>query len=173
MRANQGPADERIATSNEAALRFRLRADGVADLADHAALRRFGGDEPDAFRAAILRFAGMDGQADGAAPALAALLLEADLRPDDRLLVTGSPPWPWLDALARVVTLVRAPHATPATLREIAMAEAARAVVAPPGWLAAAGLLDAPGAEPRGVRLEGWCDCNPGPPRPLQRDAPS
>jgi hypothetical protein len=78
--------DEHTATSNEAALRFKLRADGIADLADHAALRRFAAAHPAAFRKAILDFAGIAEDTEGTAvPALVAMLLEADLRPDDRL----------------------------------------------------------------------------------------
>jgi hypothetical protein len=145
--------DERRATSNEAALRFRLRADGVADLADHAALRRFAADRPADFHAAVLGFAGV------AAPpgALAALLLDADLRPDDRLLVAGTPVPAWLGALAWVV---HAPHATPATLRAIAEAEQASVVIAPPAWLAAAGLDNTAGCGLRGVNPEGWADAS-------------
>ncbi len=160
--------DERGATCNEAALRFRLRADGTARLADHAALRRFAADQPAAFRAALLAFAGV------AAPAaaLAALLLEADLRPDDRLLVAGTPVPAWLGPLAHVV---HAPHATPATLRALAEAEQASLVVAPPSWLAAArlpdiGLSHTPGSGPRGLYPEGWPDATaePMPARPTR-----
>jgi hypothetical protein len=78
--------DEHTATSNEAALRFRLRADGIADLADHAALRRFAAAHPAAFATAILQFGGVAEDTEGTVvPALVAVLLEADLRPDDRL----------------------------------------------------------------------------------------
>ncbi len=78
--------DEHTATTNEAALRFKLRADGIADLTDHAALRRFAVANPAAFRKAILDFAGIaDDTAGTTVPALVAVLLEADLRPDDRL----------------------------------------------------------------------------------------
>jgi hypothetical protein len=143
--------DERRATSNEAALRLRLRAEGIADLADHAALRRFAAAEPATFNDAILAFAGVAAPPD----ALAALLLDADLRPDDRLLVAGTPAHAWLRPLARVI---RAPHATPATLRAIAEAEQASLVIAPPSWLAAAGLTEATPCGPRGIYPAGWSD---------------
>jgi hypothetical protein len=190
-------AAETTATSNAAALRFRLRAQGIADLADNAALRRFAAAEPDAFHAAVAGFAGIHGPArlwregvskplklrrpdgnavlfDGGAPPagvagelgrvwsteallppLAALLIEADLRPDDRLLVAGFEPWPWLAALTQGIALVLAKDATPATLRAIAALEGATAVAAPASWLDAASLDDAPppGA-PRAIRLD-------------------
>jgi hypothetical protein len=116
--------DERRATSNEAALRFLLRAKGVANLPDHAALRRLAADQPAAFQAAIQAFAGVIAPPD----MLAALLLEADLRPDDRVLAGKTTP-AWLDALAQVVD---APDALPGTPRAIDEAERASVVVAPP-----------------------------------------
>jgi len=196
--------DERSVTSNEAALRFRLRACGIAVLPDYAALRRFAAAQPTAFHTAVLAFAGIVGptarltgnaapeglvlrHADGVrrvvdfatvaclpvelpailtrswraaalAPALAALLLEADLRPDDRLLVAGLRPWPWLGALTQGIKLILAADATPATLRAIAAAEEASVIAAAPAWLATASLDDAPACRPRGVYLDGWAD---------------
>ncbi len=152
--------DEPGAATNQAALRFQLRATGIAELPDHAALRRFAAAQPAAFRAAILGFAGVAAPPD----ALAALLLDADLRPDDRLLVAGTVAPAWLGRLAHVI---QAPGAMPATLRAIVAAERADVVVAPAAWLAAAGLNDAPGAGPRGVSLEALSDCNPAAPRPF------
>ncbi len=129
---------ERSVTSNEAALRFRLRAEGVADLADRAALDRFAATRPDAFRQAVLDFAGLPA-GTAAISALVAVLLDADLRPDDRLLVAGLSRWPWLNAIgATVVT-------------EVAQADA---VVAPAAWLAAAGLADTGQPGPRVVAIE-------------------
>ena len=185
-------AAERTGTSNEAALRFCLRAEGVANLPDFGALRRFAVDNPSAFQAAMLRYAGiagssttllvadrpprlvlrrMDGLSDlnallvhpwpaaTLAAALAAVLLQADLRPDDRLLVAGLPPWPWLAALTQDIPVILATDATPQTLRDITVAEAATVIAAPPDWLHAAGLSTAPEAGPRGVYVtEDWPD---------------
>jgi len=150
---------ERIATGNEAALRFRLRAEGIADLPDHAALRRFAAAQPERFQAALLAFAGL-GQKPPAVPqgaaevaswpvaqlaeALAVVLLEADLRPDDRLLLAGPDRWPWLAARTQGIAVIVADAATPASLRAVAAAARASAIAAPPAWLEAAGLA-APG----------------------------
>jgi hypothetical protein len=141
-----GTDAECSATGNEAALRFRLRADGIADLPDHAALRRFAAADPDRFQTAILDFAGLGAaqvapaQAVGLAAALAVVLLEADLRPDDRLLVAGTAPWPWEAARTQGIPVILAREATPASLRAVAEAERASAIAAPPAWLEAAGL---------------------------------
>ena len=54
---------------------------------------------------------------------LADLLLHADLRPDDRLLVAGSAAWPWLAALLEGTTVILA-AAAPATLLATAADEA-------------------------------------------------
>ena len=68
---------------------------------------------------------------------LADLLLHADLRPDDRLLVAGSAAWPWLAALLEGTTVILA-AATPATLLATAAEEAATVLVAPAQTLAEA-----------------------------------
>jgi acetoacetyl-CoA synthetase len=67
---------------------------------------------------------------------LAELLLHADLRPDDRLLVIGSA-WPWLAALLERTTVILA-AATPATLLAVAAEEGATVLVAPAQVLAEA-----------------------------------
>ncbi len=61
---------------------------------------------------------------------LADLLLHADLRPDDRLLVANAAPWPWLVALLEGTTVILA-AATPATLLATAAEERATVLVAP------------------------------------------
>jgi hypothetical protein len=67
---------------------------------------------------------------------LAELLLHADLRPDDRLLVTG-PQWPWLAALLEGTTVILA--ACPAAaLLALAAEEHATVMVAPAQTLAEA-----------------------------------
>jgi hypothetical protein len=67
---------------------------------------------------------------------LADLLLHADLRRDDRLLVVG-PAWPWLAALLEGTTIVLAAPAS-AALLAAAAAETATVVVAPAQTLAEA-----------------------------------
>jgi hypothetical protein len=68
---------------------------------------------------------------------LADLLLHADLRPDDRLLVVGSAPWPWLAAVLEGTSVILA-AATPATLLATAAHDAATVLVAPAQTLAEA-----------------------------------
>jgi hypothetical protein len=65
---------------------------------------------------------------------LADLLLHADLRTDDRLLVVG-PSWPWLASLMDGTAIVFV-AATPATLLATAAAERASVLVAPAQLLA-------------------------------------
>jgi hypothetical protein len=66
---------------------------------------------------------------------LAELLLHADIRPDDRLLVADGPTWPWLASLLEGTTVIlAAPSAD--TLLTAAADEAATIVVAPARILA-------------------------------------
>lgn len=66
---------------------------------------------------------------------LAELLLFADLRPDDRVLVAGGATWPWLAALTLGTTVILAP---PAPLLAAAAQEAATVLIAPGAALAVA-----------------------------------
>jgi hypothetical protein len=68
---------------------------------------------------------------------LADLLLHADLRPDDRVIIAGSAAWPWLAALLEGTTVILA-AATPATLLATAAEEVATVLVAPARALAEA-----------------------------------
>ncbi len=68
---------------------------------------------------------------------LAELLLHADLRPDDRLLVANSAPWPWLAALLEGTTVILA-ATTQDTLLATAAEERATVLVAPAQTLAEA-----------------------------------
>jgi hypothetical protein len=68
---------------------------------------------------------------------LAELLLHADLRPDDRLLVIGSVPWPWLAGLLEGTTIILA-TAAPATLLATTADEGTTILVAPAEALAEA-----------------------------------
>jgi hypothetical protein len=66
---------------------------------------------------------------------LAELLLFADLRPDDRVLVAGVASWPWLAALTQGTTVILA---SPEPLLAVAAQEAATVLVAPAAALASA-----------------------------------
>jgi len=68
---------------------------------------------------------------------LADLLLHADIRPDDRVLVVGAAAWPWLAALLEGATVMLA-SATAHTLLAIAGEEAASVLVAPAALIAEA-----------------------------------
>lgn len=67
----------------------------------------------------------------------AELLLHADLRPDDRVLLAGVPAWPWLVALLEGSTLILAASGS-AALLTTAAEEQATVLVAPAGTLASA-----------------------------------
>jgi hypothetical protein len=67
---------------------------------------------------------------------IADVLLHADLRPDDRLLVVGSA-WPWLTALLEGVTIIAA-AVTPGDLLITAAEDSATVLVAPAQMLARA-----------------------------------
>jgi hypothetical protein len=85
------------ATGNGAAFAHWLRAVHGVRIAGEVALRAWAAAAPDACEAALLAFAGPDFTS---ARLAAGLLLEADLRPDDRLFATTRPPW--LDQALRV-----------------------------------------------------------------------
>ncbi len=103
---------EREATTNRAAFRHWLRAvHGRMLDPPEAALRRWAEAEPAAAAALILAFAG---PGFASARLAAGLLLLADLRPDDRILVLGPKPG-WL-AEALEVTEGRAARAGEATV---------------------------------------------------------
>ncbi|MBW4093768.1 MAG: hypothetical protein HIU82_22150 [Proteobacteria bacterium] len=69
--------------------------------------------------------------------ARAALLLHADLRPDDVVLLAGLPPDAWLPALTSGTTLIVS-TTTPAALLPLAAETGATVLAAPAGWIAAA-----------------------------------
>jgi len=68
---------------------------------------------------------------------LAELLLHADLRPNDRLLIAGSPAWPWLAALLAGTTLILA-DPSPGRLLATMAREQASVLVTPSAVLAEA-----------------------------------
>ncbi len=63
--------------------------------------------------------------------AASVLLLDADLRPDDRLLVAGAAPWPWVWALREGATLILCAGTDRPALRRVAADEGATILVAP------------------------------------------
>lgn len=63
----------------------------------------------------------------------AEVLLHADMRPNDRVLVAAGPPWPWLLALRHRTQLVLAPPPSPAALLAVAAEEQATILVADAG----------------------------------------
>ncbi len=69
--------------------------------------------------------------------ARAALLLHADLRPDDIVLLAGVPPDAWLPALTDGTTLIVA-TTTPARLLPLAAETGTTVLAAPAGWIAEA-----------------------------------
>lgn len=75
---------------------------------------------------------------------LAELLLFADLRPDDRVLVAGGAAWPWFAALTQGTTVILAP---PEPLLAAVAEEASTVLVAPAATLASAAFRRA-GARP-------------------------
>lgn len=182
------PDAERVITTNAWAFLHSLRMTTGPDLSGWGELVQFSSTEPDAFRAAITRFARLPPEptrlarqagpqealalrpagggrltfsrdqlaAQGTAltagisaplsrawhPGLlvrpaAELLLHADLRPDDRVLLAGVPAWPWLVALLEGTTLILAAAGSTALLA-MAAEERATVLVAPAGTLASA-----------------------------------
>ncbi|MDQ2805071.1 MAG: hypothetical protein M3Y41_21225 [Pseudomonadota bacterium] len=158
------PDAERIATSNAWAFLHWLRFVRGRHLSGWSALTEFAVAEPAEFAAAIAAFASLlplplpqgegegEGEGDCAAPLtpalsprkrgwrgglLAGLLLHADLRPDDRVLVAGCAARPWVAARLQGTTVILT--ALPAdALIEAAAAEQASVVVAPASILAEA-----------------------------------
>ena len=103
------PHRERVVTTNAWAFLHWLRMARGIDLRDWAALQRWSAASPGAFGAAMRAFARLPDEpialppTPGAWPPdrlirpLADVLLHADLRRDDRLLIVG-PGWPWVAA---------------------------------------------------------------------------
>ena len=132
------PDKERVVTTNAWALLHWLRTVHGVDLAGWSALQHWSVDDAAGFSAAIAAFAsGPDRDMKVAAE----LLLYADLRPDDRLLVLG-PSWPWTEARTEHVRIIAA--GDPLTA---AATEHASVLVAPERELAAAA-FQRPGQRP-------------------------
>ncbi|MBV9118170.1 MAG: hypothetical protein JOY63_12490 [Acetobacteraceae bacterium] len=109
------PHPEQVATSNAWAFLQWVRATGRGDVEGWEGLIAWSAADPAGFSDALAEFAGLPlhslsaprgGEGRGevgeprraleAARQHAEVLLHADLRPDDRVLVAAGPPWPWL-----------------------------------------------------------------------------
>ncbi len=100
------PDRERVVTTNAWAFLHWLRTTGAVDLPDWAAMQRWSAREPADFGHAIRAFARQPDAAPALIRPLADALLHADLRPDDRALVSGAV-MPWMAAQANGTTIVR------------------------------------------------------------------
>ena len=101
------PDRERVITTNAWAFLHWLRITRAVDLADWAAMQGWSAREPGAFAEAMRAFARQPEVAMALIGPMAEALLFADLRPDDRVLVSG-PVMPWLAAQANGTAIVSA-----------------------------------------------------------------
>ncbi|MBV8615182.1 MAG: hypothetical protein JOY66_15655 [Acetobacteraceae bacterium] len=155
------PHPEQVATSNAWAFQHWLRASGRADLNGWKGLIAWSAADPAGFTDALTEFAGLsllnslsatwggEGRGEvGDAPIqwaerersravrpCAEVLLHADLRPDDRVLVAAGPSWPWQLALRYRTQVVLARPLTPSALMPRAAEEQASVLVADAGTL--------------------------------------
>jgi hypothetical protein len=147
-RALHVPHPEQVATSNAWAFLHWLRATGRANLEGWEGLIAWSAADPAGFSDALAGFAGLpldSLSALGAERELrrtletvrlhAEILLHADLRPDDRVLVMAGPPWPWLLALRYRTQVVLASPLPPPTLLSRVAEEQATILVADAGVL--------------------------------------
>lgn len=154
------PHPERVATSNAWAFLHWLRATGRCDLDGWDALIAWSATDPGGFSEALAHFADLPAapapllapnaelppRMAGNGPASAMLrrvwprvrlirpvaevLLHADLRPDDRVLVAAGPPWPWLVASRQGTGIILADPPPAAGLFTMAAEERASVLVA-------------------------------------------
>ena len=152
------PHPEQIVTSNAWAFLHWLRATGRGELEGWERLIAWSAADPAGFSDALAAFAGLPlsslsalgggegrgevGETPAPARALetvrqyAEVLLHADLRPDDRVLVAAGPPQPWRLALRYRTQVVLIPPPPPPALLSITAEEQATVLVADAGVLA-------------------------------------
>lgn len=131
------PSLERVRTTNAWALLHWLSVQQAVEITDWQALQRWSIAEPAAFRAAIVDFAGLEQDAGPARVRQAAsVLLHLDVRPDDRVLITGEADS--LTAAMPVRTAVLRYWGAPEALLQAAGEQAASVVIAPATVLARA-----------------------------------
>jgi hypothetical protein len=122
------PHPERVATSNAWAFLHWLRATRRIDLDGWEALIAWSASDPAGFCGAVAEFAGLpENSRRSAVRAVAEVMLHADLRPDDRVLIAGGPPSPWALARGQGTEIILA--APPSAARLFAMAARERASV--------------------------------------------
>ena len=129
------PGEQQICT-NAWAFRHWAAATGRASLPDDPAIARWQRTDPAAWAEAVCAFAGPAFATSGTDPqALARVLLDADLRPDDRVIVAGTEPDPWVLARAQgtAVTLWTGTASEP--LSAAVAAARATVVIAPAALL--------------------------------------
>jgi hypothetical protein len=121
------PDRERVVTSNAWAFLHWLRTTRGVDLPNWAAMQRWSAGEPGTCADAVRAFARQQDAAPALSRPLAEALLFADLRPHDRVLVSG-PVMPWLAAQANGTAIV---SATGTDVLAEAADQAATVLVAP------------------------------------------
>jgi len=148
------PHPEQVATSNAWAFLQWVRATGRGDAEGWEGLIAWSAADAAGFSDALAEFAGLplhslfasrsgEGRGEVGAPCRsletvrrhAEVLLHADLRPDDRVLVAAGPPWPWVLALSYRTQVVVASPPSPSTLLSRAAEEQASVLVADAGTL--------------------------------------
>jgi len=135
------PHPERVATTNAWAFLHWLRVTRGVELPDWTALVQWSGTDAVGFSAAVAEFARLPQGHDPSRPlregvfltcSVAEVLLHADVRPDDRLLVVG-PEWPWNAARLNGTIVV---HASAADVLGAAAEAQATVLVCPAQALA-------------------------------------
>lgn len=148
------PHPEQVATSNAWAFLQWVRATGRGDVEGWEGLIAWSAADPAQFSDALAEFAGLPlhslsaprggegrvevGESRRALEVVrqhAEVLLHADLRPDDRVLVAAGPPWPWLLARRYHTQVVLASPLSRSALMPRAAEEQASVLVADAGTL--------------------------------------
>ncbi len=109
------PHPEQVATTSLWAFVQWLRATGRADLDGWPAVVAWSANDRSAFTGAIAYFAGVDAE-PRLIRAAAEVLLHADIRPDDVVLVATGTAWPWRIAAVQGTKIVLADAPRPADL---------------------------------------------------------
>ncbi len=125
------PHPERVATSNAWAFLHWLRTTERRDLDGWEALIAWSAADPPGFSEAVAHFAGLPERSRRPdIRAAAEVLLHADLRPDDRVLIAAGPPRPWVLARRQGTEIILADPPPAAGLLAMAAEEQASVLVA-------------------------------------------
>lgn len=142
------PDAERVATSNAWAFLHWLRSTGRRDLDGWEALIAWSAADPAGFTGALTEFAALPPASDRRLiRAVADVLLHADLRPDDRVLIAAGPAWPWQVALDQGTEILTEGPLPPAALLARTAGERASVLVADAASLSEAA-FQRPGVRP-------------------------